>query len=219
MCFNRRLFERALTECMDSNAQSLIVTILVGSLAVGTLSAETRTYELGPTEGSRFALEVYKTGLMSGKKHVFVFERYSGQVTFDEENPQDAKVRFVVDARSVVCTDTWVNEGSRKKIQAAARDQMLQADKYPELVFTSSKASAKGGGAYDVEGMLSIRGIERPVVVQVMAKPGEFEGHAVLNLSDWGLKPPVSGLSLGLIGTKKEMDVRFALKAKTVGHR
>ena len=198
---------------MDSNAQNLIVTILVSSLAVGTLSAETRTYELGPTEGSRFALEVYKTGLMSGKKHVFVFERYSGQATFDEEKPQDAKVRFVIDARSVVCTDTWVNEGSRKKIQAAARDQMLQADKYPELVFISSNVSYKGGGVYDVEGKLSIRGVERSVVVQVVAHPEQFEGIARVKLSTWGMKPP-SGFTLGLISTKDEMGVLFLLKAK-----
>jgi len=176
----------------------LVKRIFVFALAAGLLQAE--TYEFGPSEGSRFALEVYKTGLMAGKKHVFIFERYSGEATEDS-------VRFVVDTRSVVCTDTWVNEGSRKKIQRTARDEMMQADKFPELVFTSSKVS---GG--DVAGMLTIRGVARPVVVHVRRDGDAFEGDAVLKLSDWGLKPPSSGLSLGLIGTKNEMKVVFRVK-------
>ena len=47
----------------------------LGLLMVGWLAAEVQTYDLGPTDGARFALEVYKTRLMAGKKHVFVFER------------------------------------------------------------------------------------------------------------------------------------------------
>jgi polyisoprenoid-binding protein YceI len=171
------------------------------------------TYDLSPSEGSRFALEVYKTGLMAGKKHVFVFERYSGELILDPQNPEAAKVRFTVDAGSVVCTDTWINDGSRKKVLAAARDQMMQADKFPQLVFTSSKILPKGENQYDVEGMLTIRDITRPVVVHVSRKDGAFEGHAKLKLSSFGLKPP-KGVTLGLIGTKDEMTVLFRLAAR-----
>ena len=179
----------------------IVTKFLVFALAAGLL-LQAETYEFGPSEGSRFALEVYKTGLMAGKKHVFIFERYSGEATEDS-------VRFVVDTRSVVCTDTWVNEGSRKKIQRTARDEMMQADKFPELVFTSTKVS---GG--DVEGTLTIRGVAKPVMVHVTRIGADFEGNAALRLSDWGLKPPTSGLSLGLIGTKNEMRVVFRLRPK-----
>jgi polyisoprenoid-binding protein YceI len=180
------------------------------AVSVGLLLAETRTYEFSPGDGSRFALEVYKTGLMSGKKHVFVFERFSGEAVFDPQKPEDAKVRFTVDAGSVVCTDTWINDGSRKKVEAAARDQMLQADKYPQLTFISSKALPKGGNQYDVEGMLALRDKTRPVLVHVSMQDAVFEGNAVVKLSDFGLKPP-KGVTLGLIGTKDEMKVLFRL--------
>ena len=188
---------------MDTKAQSFILAILMAGLAAG----QTPKYVFEPSEGSRFALEVYKTGLMAGKKHVFVFERFSGSATAEQ-------ARFVVDARSIVCTDKWVNEGSRKKIERTARDQALEADKFPELVFTSSKVTAKAEGEYDVEGSLAIRGVAKPVVVHVTRKGEEFEGNAVLKLSDWGIKAPSSGLSLGLIGTKNEMSAQFRLKAK-----
>jgi polyisoprenoid-binding protein YceI len=184
---------------------------MIAVLVAGVLPAE--TYDLTPSEGSRFALEVYKTGLMAGKKHVFVFERYSGELILDPQKPEDAKVRFTVDAGSVVCTDTWINDGSRKKVLAAARDQMMQADKFPQLVFTSSKILSKGENQYDVEGMLTIRDITRPVVVHVSRKESVFEGNAQLKLSAFGLKPP-KGATLGLIGTKDEMTVLFRLTAR-----
>src|SRR5258708_306859 len=168
--------------------RNCFATIAIGMLAVGALAAENRTYDLSPGEDSRFALEVYKTGLMSGKKHAFVFERYSGEAVFDAQHAEDAKVRFTLDAGSVVCTDTWINDGSRQKVLAAARDQMMQADKYPQLTFISSKGLPKGESQYDVEGMLTIRDKTKPVLVHVTMRDGVFEGSAKVKLSDVGLK-------------------------------
>jgi polyisoprenoid-binding protein YceI len=156
---------------------------------------------------------VYKTGLMSGKKHVFVFEHFGGEAVFDPRRPAEAKVRFAVEAGSVVCTDTWINDGSRRKVQDTARNQMMQADKFPQLSFVSSKAVPLGKEQYDVEGMLTIRDRTRPVLVHITVKDGVFEGSAPVRLSDFGLKPP-KGVTLGLIGTRDEMAVLFKLVGK-----
>jgi polyisoprenoid-binding protein YceI len=146
-----------------------------------------------------------------------VFERFTGEAVFDPQKPEDTKVRFTLDAGSVVCTDTWINDGSRKKVEAAARDQMMLADKYPQLSFISSKALPKGGNQYDVEGMLTLRDKTRPVLVHVSMQDAVFEGNAVVKLSDFGLKPP-KGATLGLIGTKDEMKVVFRLTAQLRAH-
>jgi polyisoprenoid-binding protein YceI len=74
---------------------------------------------------------------------------------------------------------------------------------------------AIGPDQYAVSGALTIRGITRPVVVDVkMRKAGDlrFDGRAVVKLSDYGLKPPTA--VLGTIGTKDEMTLVFALSAK-----
>src|SRR6266851_3945888 len=91
-------------------------------LFAGLFAADTQTYEISPGDGSRFSLEVYKTGLMSGKKHVFVFGSFDGEVSFDPQRPEEATAHLTVEASSVACTDTWINEGSRKKVELAARD-------------------------------------------------------------------------------------------------
>jgi polyisoprenoid-binding protein YceI len=80
------------------------------------------------------------------------------------------------------------------------------------MVFTSSKTTPKGENQYDVEGALTIRGVTKPVTVRVTGKADEFEGRAPLSLKDFGLKPPASSLSLGLIGTKDSMTVLFHLR-------
>ena len=197
----------------SSKVSEFTRALALGILAVGLLQAQTLTYQLAPGDGSRFALEVYKTGLMSGKKHVFVFEHFGGEAVFDPRRPAEAKVRFAVEAGSVVCTDTWINDGSRRKVQDTARNQMMQADKFPQLSFVSSKAVPLGKEQYDVEGMLTIRDRTRPVLVHITVKDGVFEGSAPVRLSDFGLKPP-KGVTLGLIGTRDEMAVLFKLVGK-----
>jgi len=157
-------------------------TLALGVLAAGLLQGQTLTYQLAPSDGSRFALEVYKTVLMSGKKHVFVFDHFGGEAAFDPRKPAEAKIRFAVEADSVVCTDTWINDGSRKKVQDTARNQMMQADKYPQLSFVSSKAVPLGKEQYDVEGMLTIRDRTRPVRIQgrngcTFSSSSERPGH------------------------------------------
>jgi len=218
MGFQSGLFERPLAECMNSNAQSFIVTILTGVLAAGTLGAEARTFELGPAEGSNFSLEVYKTRMMAGKNHVFVFERYSGEATFDEQKPEDTRIRSVVEAGSVACTDTWVSDGNRRKVLAAARDDVMAVDKYPQLIFASSKVAAKGENQYEIQGALNIRGVVKPVLVRVTRKTDAFEGEATVKLSDYGLKAP-TGPTMGFIGTKDEMKVMFRLVPKAKAGR
>ena len=52
-----------------------------------SLPAQTSLYEIKPEPGANLTLEVYKTGLMSGKKHILVFERYTGSLNYNAANP------------------------------------------------------------------------------------------------------------------------------------
>jgi len=124
----------------------------------------------------------------------------------------------VVEAGSVVCTDTWVSESNRKKVLAAARDDVMAVDKYPQLIFASSKVAAKGENQYEIQGALNIRGVVKPVLVRVTRKTDAFEGEATVKLSDYGLKAP-TGPTMGFIGTKDEMKVMFRLVPKAKAGR
>ena len=185
-------------------------------LAFSTLGAAPIPYEIRPAPQNRFVLEVFKTGLMSGKKHTFEFERYSGAVSFDREAPQNSRVELSIEGASAVCKDTWVSQKDLAKIQKAALEDMLDVAHHPRLTFTSTRVIPRGPDRYDVEGALTIRGIAKPAVVHVTAAPATDQslalaGTAEVRLRDYGLKPP--GAALGAIGTRNEMNVEFSLTA------
>jgi polyisoprenoid-binding protein YceI len=185
-------------------------------LASAALPGEARRYRIDPDPDSRFALEVEKTGLMSGKKHLLVFERYSGQLQYDSVNPEQSRVELTIEAGSLVVKDDWVTEKERAKIADEALNKQLAAKQHPEMKFRSGSIRAAGGdGRYEVQGELTIREMARPVVVHVSLREGPggsllFDGEATVKMKDYGLKPPSA--ALGLIGTRNEMTVRFELR-------
>lgn len=189
----------------------VLLPALAASLIAGTL-----TYHIQPSAGSRLALEVEKTGLLSGKKHLFVFERYRGKLLYDRESPENSRVELAIDGTSAVCKDTWVKPKDLKKILDTALHEMMAVEQYPELRFSSSRVARRAGEEFEVTGTLTVRGISRPVTVTVTMRPssGEvllFAGKAVIKLKDYGLKPPSA--ALGAVGTKNEMMVDFLVTA------
>jgi polyisoprenoid-binding protein YceI len=173
-------------------------------------------YEIRPGPEQRFALEVFKSGLWEGRKHVFLFSDYSAVVRFDPSEPENSTVELTIEGASAACRDDWVSESDRGKVQSQAF-KMMDLPKHPHLIFTSHQIIALGGGRFQVKGPLEIRGIKAPVTLEVTLNGTEgdildFQGHAQVLMSDYGLKPP--GAALGLIGTKNEMRVEFKLRAK-----
>jgi polyisoprenoid-binding protein YceI len=162
------------------------------------------SFEFQPSPGDRFELRVYKTGLMSGKHHVMIFEKFRGSA-------DESSVEFTVEANSIVVKDDWSPaKGKIKEIRDVAVNELMDAKNYPELRFVS-KSVRKTGEGYEVQGNLTIRGQTKPVTVQVERRDGGvFEGKAQIKHTDYGLKQQTA--ALGAVGTKDEMDVIFRLK-------
>jgi polyisoprenoid-binding protein YceI len=179
-------------------------------------SQETAVYEIGPSPQGRFALEVFKTGIWNGKKHLFLFANYHGTVRYDRAAPENSRVELTVEGASAACQDTWISPSDLQKVQAKALE-MMDVVKHPQISFTSQRIVLLGGDRFRVEGLLNIRGIPKPVSVDVRLAGQDggaltFKGSAEVQLLDYGLKPP--GAALVMIGTKNEMSLEFALPAR-----
>ena len=197
---------------MEKLTATAVILLLLATLA----QAGTVDYDIAPSEGAEFILEVGKTGLMSGKKHIFVFDRYRGSVTYDANNPAGSTVRLVIEAASARCLDDWVSDKDLKKIERHAIEKMLAAQEHPEINFESDKIQPTSDSAFRVEGKLTIRQISKPVTVDLeleseTPKTLWFSGTASLRMRAFELKPPKA--ALGMIGTKDEMTIRFKLRA------
>ena len=190
---------------------------LILPLMMVALRAQSPLYEIRPLEGARLALEVHKTGLMSGKKHLFVFEKYHGTLAYDARAPEKSKVELVIETASIVLKDQWLSQSDMKKVHDhAVGKEMLEVNRFPQMRFTSAAVLRKTDGTFDVQGMLTIRNIDKPVTVMAVMRPQgdgplHLTGKAQVKLRDYGLKPP-SAL-LGAIGTRNEMAVEFVVLA------
>jgi polyisoprenoid-binding protein YceI len=176
------------------------------------------TYDVRPAEGSRFALEVLKSKLWEGRKHTFVFDRFRGSLSFNQDQPERSTVQFVIESASARCVDDWVKPHQIKDIEKAAIQDTMAAAQFPEITFHSTTIKAKSSEQYEVGGLLTIRDQAKPVALIVKVTPREggiwVEGSGQIRLSDFSLKPPRAAAGVGLfIGTKDAMTVQFALLA------
>lgn len=185
-------------------------------LAAASLSLMAESYTIGPAEGSRFQLEVEKTGFLRGKKHVFDVEKYEGQLTYDAASPARSSLRLTIEGAGLKCKDTWVSDKDLKKIHHWTYDDMLKIKQYPRLTFTLTQASAIGMGKFAATGTLNVRGVAKPVKVEATVKEVDgnrlrIDGTSMFRMSDYGMKPPTA--ALGTIGTKDEVVVTFSVLA------
>jgi polyisoprenoid-binding protein YceI len=189
-------------------------TSLLFLVSAASLAAE--TYTIRPEPGAKFTLEVHKTGLMSGKVHVFEYERYEGQLDLDAARPEAAKIELTIAAASIVCRDTWVDEKDRKKITALALETMQHAN-HPEMSFVSTAIARRSDGTFDVTGNLTLKGITKPSKIAVTMKQDGvawvFTGKSTVLRKDYKINPPAP-VPFGIIGNKQEMPVAFTLIAR-----
>lgn len=179
-------------------------------------------YRLAPEKDIYLRLEVEKTGLLRGKKHVFEFSRYRGAVAFDPASPLTSDVKFTIQSASIRCLDDWVSEKDRNKILQVAERDILAVNRFPDIGFRSTRITAAGANRFQVRGMLTIRNVTKPVDLEVALQPDDGKtvwaaGQAPVKLTDYGLKPPTA--ALGAIGTKDEMKVMFRMKLSLPEHK
>jgi polyisoprenoid-binding protein YceI len=196
-----------------------MIRITIGAFLLFTQTmcvAAQGKYSLAPSPSSRLELVVTKTGLLRGKQHLFVFDRFNGRLRYDPAKAETSHIEFEIVSKSIVCKDTWVSANDLRKIQDVATKDMLDAEKHPKVIFTSLEVRQANAGSFEVRGNLTIRGITKPIMITASVSPSAsgtlaIEGRTQVRLTNYGLKPPSA--ALGTIGTKDEMTLSFHLAA------
>jgi polyisoprenoid-binding protein YceI len=170
-------------------------------------TAQIVRYLIRPSAESTLTLEVFKSGILSGKKHLFFFEDYQGELDYDPARVENSQVRLTIQARSVTCKDNWIKAEDRKKVLDAALNDMMAVNQYPQISFISSRIVTK----------LTVRGIAKPVTLEAAVKSVadvrlEIDGDAYISHKDYGLTP-LSKFG-GIVGTKDQMMLRFLVWAE-----
>jgi len=174
-------------------------------------------YTISPSTESTVAVEVLLTGLLGRKKkHTLSFENFNGQIRFAANDPAASHLLLTVDARSLVCRDAGFTEKQRRTIAEFAREQALEAERYPEIRYTSTCIRAKPLRGFVVAGILQIRGTTREVRINMAWSPKrnnqfQLDGDGAVRLSDFDLPRPSQ--KCGLIKTADEAMIHLLLWA------
>jgi polyisoprenoid-binding protein YceI len=153
---------------------------------------------------------VYKSGLFSAFAHDHEITAPITLGVFQEANPS---VELTVDARKLRVVDPEVSDKDRAEIQATMLSaKVLEAEKFPEISFRSSKIERLGADKWAVQGDLSLHGQTRPVKVEVERQSGIYRGSATVLQKDFGIEPiRIAG---GSVKVKNEVRIEFEI----VGH-
>lgn len=118
------------------------------------------------------------------------FNDFTGKGTFDVDDPSRSHLELTIQAKSI---DT----------RNADRDAHLRSndffdmDQFPELHFVSTAVEAAGDNAFRVTGDLTIKGVTKPVTIELEHTGNAtdpygndrigLEGSVTVNRKDWGV--------------------------------
>lgn len=91
---------------------------------------------------------------------IATFHNVTGEIHFDAQNPANSRVTASIDARTV-------NSGLPARDEWIRAEGQLNTAAHPAITFRSTAVTVTGENRGRMEGLLTIRGVERPVVLEV----------------------------------------------------
>jgi polyisoprenoid-binding protein YceI len=137
------------------------------------------------------------------------FRRFDAQLHFDPRHIAATQLTAAVDARSI---ETDYPDPKYDFNAVLQGEQWLDAGKFPQIAFRTTRVEDLGNQAMRVHGELTLRGVTRPIVLDATYNGGYrshpmdpqarvgFSAHGALRRSDFGISGglPPAGSNLGL---------------------
>ena len=153
---------------------------------------------------STITIHVGKAGLFSaaGHEHWVDAPISSGAV-----NELQGTVELRVEAAKLrVRPDPKVSAKDQAQIQSDMQEKVLESVRFPDITFRSAHATKTAEG-WQVEGMLTLHGVTKPVAANVVRNGNGYAGEAVLRQTAFGIKPVSAGG--GTVKVKDEVQISF----------
>lgn len=177
----------------------LVVGVLVSWQCLGS------EYQID-TKGAH-AFIVFKIPHLGYSMLLGQFERFSGEFSYDANNPEASSIVVEIDTTSL---DS--NHAERDKHLKG--EDYLDTENFPNARFASTEFIDKGDGRLQVIGDLTLHGVTRPITIEA-TKVGEgrdpwggyragFSGSTVLKLRDFDIPE-----RLGPASTEVQMELHI----------
>ncbi len=184
----------------------LILASLV--LSASVLAAQARPVD---TQASHVTVKVYRAGVFGGLGDNHEIAAPIAQGTLDESAH---KVTLRFDARQMRVLDPNLSPDKRAQVQERMLGpDVLDVDRFPEIVFESTVIREQPGGVLAVNGTLRLHGQTHPVSGTASSSSDGFRGSFKVKQHDFGIKP--ISLAGGTIKVKDEVSIDFQIRPVT----
>ena len=121
---------------------------------------------------------------MAGEGFTGAFRRWDADIRFDPANLAASSVTATIDVASVA-------SGNADRDQALPTDTFLDAPAFPKATFVARHFSALGGGKYQADGVLTLRGISKPLslpfTLAIEGAQAKMTGQVAINRLAFGV--------------------------------
>jgi len=194
-----------------------VLLVFLPALALGLVDpcAEERppTGTIDPS-ASTVEVQVSRSGLLSafGHDHRIVASVASGHVLC-REGP---RTEIAFDARTLRVADGGLSDSDREKVRTTMEGpEVLDAARYPEVVFRSTAIEPVSVDRWSVAGSLTLHGETHAVRAEVVLADGRYRGSTAFKLTDFGIRPPV--VAGGTVRVGDEVRIVFDVAVRGPG--
>jgi hypothetical protein len=200
------LVESVISMNFTKFTREALALLLAAGLCPTILLCQSRMIDL---DHSKLKVHVFKSGFFSAFAHDHEVEAQITQGVIDTS--EHASVELHVDSRRLHVLDPGISEKDRRDIQnTMLGPEVLDTERFSEIVFKSTAAEQSGADRWIVRGELTLHGQTQPVTVEVTFHAGHYTGHATLKQTDFGVKPvSVAG---GTVKVKDDVRVEFDIR-------
>jgi polyisoprenoid-binding protein YceI len=190
-----------------------LLPLIALSLLTGTaLSSQTSAAE-PPVPAGDYRLDKHHATLLFRVDHVGFsnytgwFERFDAQLYFDPVQPERSRVSVTIDPASL-----QVGSPPEGFLESLRGPKWLDAGRYGEITFRSTKVTRSGELGLWIEGELSLHGVSQPMTLEATYNGGyashPFEPQARIGFSAQGtLKRSLFGITYGIPAAGSKMGV------------
>ncbi|HLZ85021.1 MAG TPA: YceI family protein [Caulobacteraceae bacterium] len=124
------------------------------------------------------------TSSMGGEGFTGAFRRWDADIRFDPGNLPASSVTATIDVASGAT-------GNADRDQALPTDAFLDAPAHPRASFVSHHFTALGGGRYQADGVLTLRGVAKPLslpfTLAIQGSQAKMTGQVAINRLAFGV--------------------------------
>lgn len=181
----------------QNDMKKLLVIATFALAQFGAQAQVKKAVMAAPATATNWTLDKSHSGVKFSVDHLVIsetegtFKVFNGSLTSPAPDFNNAKVDFTVDVTSI-------NTDDEKRDAHLKSDDFFNAEKYPQMKFTSTSFKKVKGNAYVMEGNLTIRDVTKKVKFAVIyggtikdpwgnIKAG-FKASGKINRKDFGLK-------------------------------